>query len=174
METMRAQVVAYRQAPLPSAEVVSKVLSECSSNNTFLKNAGLSTPSSKSSPAREAALRRQLNAQKQSSAVLHEHLEQIKKTEAAEEVLERTASLFDELQKQEQESHLMLQKFGHVITTGIACQPWSCVSWSDELIWLRRADLAASSSFGCVMNVFGCNFIDCGLLCQNNNANFSE
>ena len=124
METVQAQAVADVQAPLPSAEVVSKVLSECSSNNTFLKNAGLSTPSSKSSPAREAALCRELNAQKQSSAVLHDHLEELKKkTVAAEEVLERTASLIDELQKQEQESHLMLQKFGHVITSGIACQP---------------------------------------------------
>jgi len=75
METMRAQAVADGQAPLPSAEVVSKVLSQCSSNNTFLKNAGLSTPFSMSSPAREAALCRQLNAQKQSSAVLHDHLE---------------------------------------------------------------------------------------------------
>ena len=64
METMRAQAVADGQAPLPSAEVVSKVLSQNSSNNTFLKNAGLSTPSSKSSLAREAALRRELNAQK--------------------------------------------------------------------------------------------------------------
>ena len=98
---MWAQAVADGQTPLPSAEVVSKVLSQCSSNNTFLKNEGLCTPSSKSSPAREAVLHRELNAQKQSSAVLHEHLEQIKKkTEAAEEVLERTASLYDELKKQ--------------------------------------------------------------------------
>jgi len=89
-----------------------------------LKNAGLSTPSSKSSPAREAALCREINAKKQSSAVLHDHLEELKKkTAAVEEVLERTASLFDELQKQEQESHLMLQKFGHIVTSGIACQP---------------------------------------------------
>jgi len=89
-----------------------------------LKNVGLSTPSLKSSPAREAVLRRQLNAQKQTSAVLHDQLEELKKkTAAAEEVLERTTSLFDELQKQEQESHLMLQKFGHIITSGIACQP---------------------------------------------------
>ena len=121
---MRAQDVADGQAPLPSAEVVSKVLSQNSSNNTFLKNAGLSTPSSKSSPAREAVLHRELNAQKQSSVVLHDQLEELKKkTAAAEEVLERTARLFDELQKQEQESHFMVQKFGHVITSGIACQP---------------------------------------------------
>ena len=125
---MRAQAVDDGHAPLPSAEVVSKVLSQNSSNNIFLKNAGLSTPSSNSSPSREAALRQELNAQKQSSAVLHDHLEELrKKTAAAEEVLERTASLFDELQKQEQESHLMLQNFGHVITSSIACQPRSRV-----------------------------------------------
>ncbi|KAG2641104.1 hypothetical protein PVAP13_2KG150248 [Panicum virgatum] len=90
MKTLRAQTVDDGQAPMPSAQVVFKVLSQNSSNNIFLKNAGLPTPSSKSSPSREAAL--QLR----------------KKTAAAEEVLERTASLFDELQKQEQESHLML------------------------------------------------------------------
>ena len=96
METMWAQVVADRQAPLPSAEVVSKVLSHNSSNNTFLKNAGLSTPSSKSSLAHEAALCWELNAQKQSSVVLHDQLEELKKkTAAAEEVLDRTTSLFD-------------------------------------------------------------------------------
>ena len=120
---MWAQAIADGQTPLPSAEVVSKVLSQCSSNNTFLKNEGLCTPSSKSSPAREALLRRELNDQKQSSTVLHDHLEELKKKTTAEEVLERTALLFDELQKQEQESHIMLQKFGHVITSGIACQP---------------------------------------------------
>ena len=121
---MRAQAVANGQAKLPSAQVVSKVLSQNSSSNTFLKNVGLFTPSSKSSPSREAALRRELNAQKQSSAAVHDHLEELKKkTATAEEVLERTASLFDELKKQEQESHLMLQKFRHVITSGIACQP---------------------------------------------------
>ena len=101
METMRAQTIADGQAPLPSAQVVSKVLSQNSSNNTFLKNASLSTPS-KSSLAREVALCRELNAQKQSSAVLHDHLEELKKeTTVVEEILERTAGLFDELQKQE-------------------------------------------------------------------------
>ena len=119
---MRAQAVADGQAPLPSAEVVSKVLSQNSSNNTFLKNAGLSTPSSKSSLAREAALRRELNAQKRSSAVLHDHLEELKKkATVVEEVLERTASLFDELQKQEQESNLMLHHHWYSLSTLILC-----------------------------------------------------
>jgi len=44
METMWAQIVADGQAPLPSAEVVSKVQSQNNSNNTFLKNVGISTP----------------------------------------------------------------------------------------------------------------------------------
>ena len=119
---MRVQTVVDGQAPMPSAQVVSKVLSQNSSNNIFLKNAGLSTPSSNSSPSREAALRQELNAQKQSSAVLHDHLEELrKKTAATEEVLERTANLFDELKKQEQESHLMLQKFRHVLSALILC-----------------------------------------------------
>ncbi|KAG2658180.1 hypothetical protein PVAP13_1KG263400 [Panicum virgatum] len=119
---MQARAVVDGQAPLPSTHVVSKVLSQNSSNNTFLKNVGLSTPSSKSSPAHEAALHRELNAQKQSSAVLHDHLEELrKKTAATEEVLERTANLFDELKKQEQESHLMLQKFWHVLSALILC-----------------------------------------------------
>ena len=150
METMQARAVADGQAPLPSTEVVFKVLSQNNSNNTFLKNAGLSTPSSKSSPAREVALHRELNAQKQSSTVLHDHLEELKKKTTAEEVLERTALLFDELQKQEQESHIMLQKFGHVITSGIACQPdpvcldLMSLFGSVELIWLPLAHLVVS------------------------------
>jgi len=58
METMRAEAVADGQPSLPSAEVVSKVLSQNSSNNMFLKNTGISSPSSKSlSPTGEEALR---------------------------------------------------------------------------------------------------------------------
>ena len=111
METMRAQTIADGQAPLPSAQVVSKVLSQNSSNSTFLKNAGISTPSLKSSLAYEVILRWELDSQKQSSAILHEHLEELKKkTEATEDVLQRTASLSNELKKQEEESHLLLQK----------------------------------------------------------------
>ncbi|RLN27587.1 uncharacterized protein C2845_PM05G19880 [Panicum miliaceum] len=39
METIQAEPVANGQSRLPSAEVVSKPLSQASSNNTFLKNA---------------------------------------------------------------------------------------------------------------------------------------
>ena len=69
-------------------------------------------------------LRRELDAQEESSAVLHEHLEELKrKTEAIEKVLERTTSLYDKLKKQEEERHLMLQKLWHVTTFGISSQP---------------------------------------------------
>ena len=96
METMRAQAVADGQAPLSSTQVVSKVLSQNSSNNTFLKNVDISTPSSKSpSSAGEKVLRRELDSEKQGST-LHDKLEELKKkNEATEEALERTARQYD-------------------------------------------------------------------------------
>ena len=42
---IRAEAVADGQAPLSSAEVVSKVISPDNSNSTFFKNPGLSTRS---------------------------------------------------------------------------------------------------------------------------------
>ena len=53
METIRAEAVADGQAPLSSAEVVSKVISPKSSNSTFFKHAGLSTHSLKTPLAAE-------------------------------------------------------------------------------------------------------------------------
>ena len=99
METMRAEAVADGQPPFPSAEVVSKVLSQNSSNNTFLKNVGISTPSLKSpSSSDEEALRWELDAEKQGSAILHEYLEEWKKkTKATEEALDRTARQYDKV-----------------------------------------------------------------------------
>jgi hypothetical protein len=87
------------QLPLPSDEVVSKVPSQNSSNNTFLKNVDISTPSSKSpSSASEKVLRRELDSGKQGSTILHDKLEELKKkNEATEEALERTSRQYDEL-----------------------------------------------------------------------------
>ena len=62
METIRAEAVADGQAPLSSAEVVSKVTSPDSSNSTFFKNAGLSTRSFKTPSAMEQALLEELAA----------------------------------------------------------------------------------------------------------------
>ena len=64
METIRAEAVADRQAPLSSAEVVSKVISPDSSNSTFFNNAGLSTRSLKTLLAVEQAQLEELAAQK--------------------------------------------------------------------------------------------------------------
>jgi hypothetical protein len=44
METMREEAVADEKPRLPSAEVVSKVLSQNSCNTTFMKNAGITFP----------------------------------------------------------------------------------------------------------------------------------
>ncbi|KAG2621691.1 hypothetical protein PVAP13_3NG313832 [Panicum virgatum] len=107
---MWAEVVADGQPPLPSTDVVSKVPLQNSSNNTFLKNASIPTPSSKSLSAREEALRRELDAEKQ---------ELKKKTKATEEVLERTARHYDELKRQHEERHRIVKKILHVNTTGV-------------------------------------------------------
>ena len=64
METIRAEAVADRQAPLSSAEVFSKVISLESSNSTFFNNAGLSTRSLKTLLAVEQAQLEELAAQK--------------------------------------------------------------------------------------------------------------
>jgi hypothetical protein len=88
---MRAEAVADGQPPLPSAEVVFKILSQNSSNTTFLKNAGIATPSSKSPLAGEEALHEGLATERQDSAVLHQELEELKKKcEENDEALART------------------------------------------------------------------------------------
>jgi hypothetical protein len=58
METLLAEPAEGLETPRSSTEVVSKVLSQTSATTTFLKNAGLETPVSKSaaSAAREAQL----------------------------------------------------------------------------------------------------------------------
>ncbi|RCV32422.1 hypothetical protein SETIT_7G001500v2 [Setaria italica] len=91
METMWAEPIADGQPPLPSADVVSKVLSQNSSNTTFLKNASIPIGSSKSQLAVEEVLRQELASERQGSAVLHQQVEELKKkTEEAEDVMART------------------------------------------------------------------------------------
>jgi molecular chaperone GrpE (heat shock protein) len=85
---------------LASAEVVSKVLSQNSSNTTFLKNAGIATPSSKYPSAGEEALHEELAAERQGSAVLHKELEELKKqSEETKEALARTQRQYEELKR---------------------------------------------------------------------------
>ena len=99
------------QLALPSDVVVSKVPSQNSSNNTFLKNVDISTPSSKSpSSAGEKVLHRELDSEKQGSTILHDKLEELKKkNEATEEALERTARQYEELKKHKEENDLILR-----------------------------------------------------------------
>jgi len=58
MENMLAQHAKGLETPRSSIEIISKVLSQTGAASTFLKNAGLQTPGSKSarSVAREAQL----------------------------------------------------------------------------------------------------------------------
>ena len=88
METIRAEAVADGQAPLSSAEVVSKVISPDSSNSTFFKHAALSTRSFKPPSAVEQALLEELAAQKQKEAAITEEFTEIgKRSEAVESAL---------------------------------------------------------------------------------------
>ena len=66
MENMLAQPTEGLETPRSSIEIVSKVLWQTSAASTFLKNASLETPGSKSaaSAAREAQLQEQLQAEK--------------------------------------------------------------------------------------------------------------
>jgi septal ring factor EnvC (AmiA/AmiB activator) len=122
---MRAEVVADGQPPLPSDEVVSKVLLQNRSNITFLKNAGILTPSSKSQSASEEALHEELTAEKQDLAALHQELEELKeKSEAVDETLARTQRQYEELKKQQgEESNLILTKLLTLNNPGVSSQP---------------------------------------------------
>ncbi|XP_062184572.1 uncharacterized protein LOC133888372 [Phragmites australis] len=96
MQTMMADPVADGEAPRSSAEVMSKVLSLDSANSTFLKNSGLQTSSTKSVTSTERALREELAAENQSSAVLHEEVDTLKKAQLADEALAKTQREFME------------------------------------------------------------------------------
>nr|TKW38844.1 hypothetical protein SEVIR_1G141900v2 [Setaria viridis] len=124
METMRTEPVADVQPPLPSADVDSKVLSQNSSNTTFLKNAGIPTSTSKSQSAGEEVLHQELSSEKKGSAILHKQVEKHKKkTEAAEEALTRTQRQYEELKEQQDESNVILMKFLNLNTPGTFSQP---------------------------------------------------
>ncbi|KAF8752443.1 hypothetical protein HU200_011946 [Digitaria exilis] len=56
MQVVRAQAIAARTPPLPSAQVVNKVILQDSSNGTFLKNTGIADCSYSSRSSSDAAL----------------------------------------------------------------------------------------------------------------------
>nr|TKV95109.1 hypothetical protein SEVIR_9G339400v2 [Setaria viridis] len=116
MENMRAEPVADGQPPLPSADVVSKVLSQNISNTTFLKNVGIPTRSSKSQSAGEEVLRQELTSERQGLVVLYQQVEELKKkTEAAEE--------YEGIKKQQDESNVILMKILNLNTPDTSSQP---------------------------------------------------
>lgn len=124
MEIIRAEAVADGQAPLSSAEVVSKVISPDSSNSTFFKNAGLSTRSLKPPSAVEQALLEELAAQKQKEAAITEEFTEVRKRiEAAEEALLKTQQLYEDMKKQQEENNLDLMKILQASIAGISSQP---------------------------------------------------
>ena len=93
MENMLAQPAEGLETPRSSTEIVSKVLSQTSAASTFLKNAGLQTPGSKSAGlvAREAQLQEQLQAEKTRADLLQQELDTLKKKgEETEDALAKT------------------------------------------------------------------------------------
>ena len=93
MEALKAQAPAEGEAPLSSAEVVSKVLCQNSSKTTsFLKNIGIQpTTSTTEATAKERALQEELAAERQASAALREEVNALKeKSQRTDEALERT------------------------------------------------------------------------------------
>jgi len=120
MENMLAQPAEGLETPRSSTEIVSKVLSQTSAASTFLKNAGLQTPGSKSagSVAREAQLQEQLQAEKTRADLLQQELDTLKKkgeeTEDAlaktQEVVLRTQQEMEEFKKKQEANDLLLQR----------------------------------------------------------------
>ena len=124
LETIQAEAVADGQAPLSSAEVVSKVISPDNSNSTFFKNAGLSTRSLKPPSAAEQALLEELAAQKQKEvAITKEFAEVRKRSVAAESALVKTQQLYKDRKKRQEENYLVLQRILQASVVGTSSQP---------------------------------------------------
>ena len=85
LETIQAEAVADGQAPLSSAEVVSKVISPESFNSTFFTNDGLSTRSFKPSSAAEQVLLEELAVQKKKEAAIIEEFAEVRNRSEATE-----------------------------------------------------------------------------------------
>jgi molecular chaperone GrpE (heat shock protein) len=124
MESMRTESVNDGQAPMPSAQVVSKVLSQNTSNNTFLKNIGVSVNSKKSETSAEKAIKEQLAAANQVAANLHEQVYVLKKKcEDQDQVLLRAQKELEEFKKEQQENNQLLKRILMLNTFGNFSQP---------------------------------------------------
>ncbi|XP_052138223.1 uncharacterized protein LOC127786199 isoform X1 [Oryza glaberrima] len=111
MKAIMEEPVPDGETPRTSAEVVSKVLSRDNSNTTFLKNAGLQMSSKKSVTPTEAALQEELAAEKQSSAILHAEVVELKEqANLANEALAKTQKELAEFKQQQEENNLLLRR----------------------------------------------------------------
>jgi len=113
MEALKAQAPAEGEAPLSSAEVVSKVLSQNSSKTTsFLKNIGIQpTTSTTEATAKERALQEELAAERQASAALREEVNALKeKSQRTDEALERTENKLLQTQRAMDENNVLLRR----------------------------------------------------------------
>nr|TKW13840.1 hypothetical protein SEVIR_5G127500v2 [Setaria viridis] len=120
METMRAEPVADGQPPLPSTDVVSKFLSQNSSNTTFLKNARIPTSSSKSQSAGEEAIQG-LDSPKYGAG--HRDASNMETIVQDGVVYMEREELYEELKKQQDESNVILMKILNLNTPGTSSQP---------------------------------------------------
>jgi molecular chaperone GrpE (heat shock protein) len=112
MEALRAQPVPEGEAAASSVQVLTKVLSNSSSQN-FLKNVGIKpVATKKSSSVVENELREQLAAAQQNSTAQQAELEALrKKSEEAEERLARTQQKMEEYKKSCDENNELMRRF---------------------------------------------------------------
>ena len=112
MEAMQAEPIANGQQPMTSVDVVSKVLclyqgkrlSQASSKNHFLKNAGILRSSTRAETSVEMTLWEQLAGEQESATALVELVDELKvTTENAERELE-------EFKQQQQEEYNRLSE----------------------------------------------------------------
>jgi molecular chaperone GrpE (heat shock protein) len=98
MEALRTEPISEGEMPASSVQVVSKVLSQ-NSSNLFLKNVGFQTPpSSKSVSSNESQLREKLAAE--ATAAIQGELDDLrKKIQDAEEYRARTQKELEEYKK---------------------------------------------------------------------------
>lgn len=112
MEALRAEPVPEGEAAASSVQVLTKVLSNSSSQN-FLKNVGIKpVATKKSSSVVENELREQLAAAQQNSTAQQAELEALrKKSEEAEERLARTQQKMEEYKKSCDENNELMRRF---------------------------------------------------------------
>ncbi|KAK3150081.1 hypothetical protein QOZ80_3AG0227670 [Eleusine coracana subsp. coracana] len=122
METTLAETAADGEAPLHTVEVVSKVLSQSSSTNTFLKNAGISANHIETEA--EWLLRERLEAEKEGAAALLREVDALKKkSEDADAKLEKVKQEFEQFKNYQEENNALLRQTLLLNGVGNSSQP---------------------------------------------------